>query len=342
MKKIFALFLALVCVFSLCLTGCGKTETPDGTKPSADGTKPSATQPTTAPTVPTTQPAPTEPSAPEFDPHANKTWAEDGSFKFLIVGNSFSNDVMEYVFDIASAAGVKDMVLGNLYIGNCSLATHLKHAKADDGAYTYYTNDFGTWIKTSKFKLSDAVKSENWDFIAFQQAPQTCGMVDTYKDLEELRSIVAQNCTNPKVEFVWHMTWACADDYTGSLFVNYQMSQEVMYNAIIDATKWGVFTNDKISRVIPNGTIMQNIRTSYWGDTICRDGLHLSLPYGRILGGIGIVAATVGIDFDKIDLFDVQSKLADDEEKFIPVALESVKNAMENPYQVTQSKMKDK
>ena len=115
-----------------------------------------------------------------------------------------------------------------------------------------------------------------------------------------------------------------------------------MYNAIIDATKWGMFTNDKITRVIPNGTIMQNIRTSYWGDTICRDGLHLSLPYGRILGGIGIVAATVGIDFDTIDLSDVQSKLADDEKKFIPVALESVKNAMENPYQVTQSKLKDK
>ena len=332
-KRLLCVFIALMCVLSICLTGCRK---PVDSAESTDGT---TSAPTTEPTTVPTTAAPTEPSAPEFDPHANKTWAEDGTFKFLIVGNSFSNDVMEYVYDIASAAGVRDMVLGNLYIGNCSLATHLKHAKADDGAYTYYTNDFGTWIKTSKYKLSDAVKSENWDFIAFQQAPQTCGMVDTYKDLEELRSIVAENCTNPKVEFVWHMTWACADSYTGSLFNNYQMSQEVMYNAIIDATKWGVFTNDKISRVIPNGTIMQNIRTSYWGDTICRDGLHLSLPYGRILGGIGIVAATVGIDFDKIDLSDVQSKLVDDEENFIPVALESVKNAMENPYQVTQSKL---
>lgn len=332
-KRLLCVFIALMCVLSVSLTGCSK---PVDSAESTDGT---TFTPTTEPTTVPTTAAPTEPSAPEFDPHTNKTWAEDGTFKFLIVGNSFSNDVMEYVYDIASAAGVRDMVLGNLYIGNCSLVTHLKHAKADDGAYTYYTNDFGTWIKTSKYKLSDAVKSENWDFIAFQQAPQTCGMVDTYKDLEELRSIVAENCTNPKVEFVWHMTWACADSYTGSLFNNYQMSQEVMYNAIIDATKWGVFTNDKISRVIPNGTIMQNIRTSYWGDTICRDGLHLSLPYGRILGGIGIVAATVGIDFDKIDLSDVQSKLADDEENFIPVALESVKNAMENPYQVTQSKL---
>lgn len=336
MKKLFALFLALVCVFSLTLTGCGKTETPDGSKPSAEGSKP-ATQPTTEPTVPTTEPAPTEPSAPVFDPHANKTWAEDGSFKFLIVGNSFSNDVMEYVFDIASAAGVKDMVLGNLYIGNCSLETHLKHAKADDGAYTYYVNDFGAWIKTSKFKLSDAVKSENWDFIAFQQAPQTCGMVDTYKDLEELRSIVAKDCTNPKVEFIWHMTWACAESYTGNLFNNYQMSQEVMYNAIIDATKWGVFTNDKITRVIPNGTLMQNMRTSYFGDNVCRDGLHLSLPQGRLLGGLGIVAATVGINYDTIDLSEAHSAFED--EKFTQAALESIKNAMENPYQITQSQM---
>ena len=330
-KRLFCLILAIICLFSL--TACGKTDTGAD---SAEGTKP-ATKPTTAPTIPTTQPAPTEPSAPAFDPYTNKTWAEDGSFKFLIVGNSFSRDVMAYVYDIASAAGVNDIVLGDLYIGNCNLATHLKNAREDNAAYTYYYNDFGTFIQNNKFKLSEAVKSENWDFIAFQQAPQTCGMVDTYKDLEELRSIVAKDCTNPNVEFVWHMTWACAEDYTGSLFTNYQMSQEVMFNAIIDATKWGVFTNDKITRVIPNGTVMQNIRTSYWGDTICRDGLHLSLPYGRILGGIGIVAATVGIDFDKIDLSEVHSKLSDDEEGFIKVALESVKNAMENPYQVTQS-----
>ena len=331
-KKLLCLFLALICLFSLSLTGCGKANT------SADGTQPSATQqPTTAPTVPTTEPAPTEPSAPEFDPHANKTWAEDGVFKFLIVGNSFSNDVMEYVFDIAYAAGAEDVVLGNLYIGNCNLATHLKNAKEDNAAYTYYYNDFGSWIKTSKYKLSDAVKAENWDFIAFQQAPQTCGMVDTYKDLEELRSIVERDNTNPKVEYVWHMTWACAESYTGNLFINYQMSQEVMYNAIIEATKWGVFTNDKISRVIPNGTLMQNMRTSYFGDNVCRDGLHLSLPHGRLLGGLGIVAATIGIDYDTIDLSDVHSAFED--EDFTKAALESIKNAMENPYQVTQSKL---
>ena len=245
---------------------------------------------------------------------------------------------MAYVYDIAYAAGAEDVYLGDMYIGSCTIEKHLTNAKGDLGAYSYFTNENDKWVEHTKYKMSDAIKSQNWDFISIQQNAKNSGIPSAYEELQELVDIVKSQATNPNVEIVWHMTWACAEDYTGSLFTNYQMSQEVMYNAIIDATKWGVFTNDKISRVIPNGTVMQNIRTSYWGDTICRDGLHLSLPYGRILGGIGIIAATVGIDFDKIDLSEVHSKLEEDEEEFIKVALESVKNAMENPYQVTQSK----
>ena len=130
------------------------------------------------------------------------------------------------------------------------------------------------------------------------------------------------------------MTWAYQNDYTGSAFAPYQIDQMTMYKAIVDSVKTQVFPLEDITRVVPNGTVMQNIRSSYWGDTITRDGLHLSLPYGRILGGITMVAATIGIDFDKIDLSELH-----EDEKFIQVALESVKNAMENPYEVTQSKI---
>ena len=331
MKKFLCLFLVLVCVFSLTLTGCGKTDSAEGTKPTTTPT----TQPTTAPTtVPPTEP----PKAPEFDPKGNKTWEEDGVLKILTIGNSFSNDAMEYVFDIAYAAGAKDVFLGNLYIGSCTVDKHLTNAKEDNGAYTYYTNEVGSWERVSKHKMSDAIKSQNWDFISIQQNSKNSGLPQSYANLQELVNIVKSQATNPKVEIVWHMTWACAESYTGSLFANYQMSQEVMYNSIVDAVKQGVFPVKDITRVIPNGTVMQNMRTSYYGDNVCRDGLHLSLPHGRILGGIGIVAATIGIDWDTIDLTDVHSKIADDD-KFIQSALESVKNAMENPYQVTQSKI---
>ena len=338
MKKLICLILAILCVLSL--TACGQTEKPagsaDGTKPTA--TKPTTNQPTTAPTVPTTVPPTEPPKAPEFDPKGNKTWAEDGVLKILTIGNSFSNDAMEYVFDIAYAAGAKDVYLGNLYIGSCTVEKHLTNAKADNGAYTYYTNEVGAWEKVSKHKMSDAIKSQNWDFISIQQNSKNSGKPESYVFLQELVDIVKSQATNPKVEIVWHMTWACANSYTGDLFAYYQMDQVTMYNAIVDSVEQGVFPVEGITRVIPNGTVMQNIRSSYYGDNICRDGLHLSLPHGRILAGIGIVASTIGIDWDTIDLTDVHSKIADDD-KFIQVALESVKNAMENPYEITQSKI---
>ena len=333
MKKILCLFLAMM--FVLSLTACGKpADSADGTKPTTTPT----TQPTTTPTVPTTVPPTEPPKAPEFDPVGNKTWNEDGVLKILTIGNSFSRDAMAYVYDIALAAGAEEVYLGDMYIGSCTIEKHLANAKGDIGAYSYFTNENDKWVEHTKHKMSDAIKSQNWDFISIQQNSKNSGVPNSYENLQELVDIVKSQATNPKVEIVWHMTWACAEDYTGSLFANYQMSQEVMYNAITDTVKQKVFPIEEITRVIPNGTAVQNIRSSYWGDTICRDGLHMSLPYGRILGGITIVAATIGIDFDKIDLSEVHSKLEDDEEQFLKVALESVKNAMENPYQVTQSK----
>ena len=331
-KKVLCLFLVLVCVLSLSLTGCGK---PDSAADSTGGTTTApATQPTTQPTTVPTTAAPTEPTPPEFDPKGNKTWAEDGVLKILTIGNSFSNDVMPYVYDIAYAAGAKSVYLGNLYIGSCDIDKHLKNASADTAAYTYYTNEVGTFDKVSKYKLSDAVKSQNWDFISFQQSSKNSGLPEKYSGLKALVSIVKSQCTNPKVEFIWHMTWAYQNDYTGSAFTPYQIDQMTMYKAIVNSVKTQVFPLEDITRVVPNGTVMQNIRSSYWGDTITRDGLHLSLPYGRILGGITMVAATIGIDYDKIDLSELH-----EDEKFIQVALESVKNAMESPYEVTQSKI---
>ncbi len=329
-KKLLCLFLAVVCVFSLAMTGCSK---PDTTTESTNAT----TQPPTAPTEPTTVP-PTEPPAPEFDPLGNKTWAEDGVLKILTIGNSFSRDAMAYVYDIAHAAGAEEVYLGDLYIGSCTVAKHLTNAKEDNGAYSYFTNEADKWVEHTKHKMSDAIKSQNWDFISIQQNCENSGRPEKYSDLQELVNIVKSQATNPNVEIVWHMTWAAQNDYTGKLFVHYQMDQETMYNAIVNAVKTAVFPIKEITRVIPNGTVMQNIRSSYWGDTITRDGIHMSLPYGRILSGITIVATTIGIDFDTVDLTDVNSKMAEDE-KFVQVALESVRNAMENPYQVTQSKI---
>lgn len=64
-------------------------------------------------------------------------WKEDGVLKILTIGNSFSVDCMQFVYEIAQAAGVEKVKLGNLYISGCSLEKHLTNAKSDAKAYTF-------------------------------------------------------------------------------------------------------------------------------------------------------------------------------------------------------------
>ena len=49
--------------------------------------------------------------------------------KILSIGNSFSEDAVEqHLHEIAEAAGVK-VIIGNMYIGGCSLQKHLANAR---------------------------------------------------------------------------------------------------------------------------------------------------------------------------------------------------------------------
>ena len=209
---------------------------------------------------------------------------------------------------------------------------HLANAEEDEAAYTYYKNDSGKWVTTKSYKMSDAIKSENWDFISFQHSSPRSGMPAKYDDLEKIIPIVESQCTNPKLEFIWHMTWAYQSNSTNSSFSSYDWNQDTMYNAIVDAVKQCVVSCKKITRIVPNGTVIQNARTSYLGDNLTRDGYHLSKDQGRVIAGITMMAATIGIGYDNIDLSAVS-----EDEQFVKVALESVENAMKNPFEVTKS-----
>ena len=350
MKRYLCIVLAIACLLSFGLTGCGKTETTDdsaATNPSASATNPAdtATKPADTATKPadtttnpentetepvttepvTTEPAPTEPA----DPFKGETWNEDGVLKILCIGNSFSVDAMEYVYQIAQAAGVKNIKLGNLFKSGCALNTHVLNAEGDEPAYTYYTNDNGQWTSVKSYKMADAIKSENWDFISFQQASGKSTQANTYDDLDLLMPLVEEICTNPKVEFIWHMTWAYRGDSVSS---KYENDQKVMYEYIVEAVQEKIVPHAKIKKIVPSGTSIQNARSSYLGDTLNRDEYHLSKVEGRMIAGIAMVATIVGIDFDTIDLSNVSN-----DAKFLQVALESVKNAMAKPFEITNS-----
>lgn len=93
--------------------------------------------------------------------------------KVLSIGNSFSQDAHKWLYDVCKS-GDEEIYNVNLYIGGCSLETHRKNFCGDEPAYDYEIK--GEAVK--KISLKEAILSENWDVITFQQASYCSGMYD--------------------------------------------------------------------------------------------------------------------------------------------------------------------
>ncbi len=207
---------------------------------------------------------------------------DDGVIRILAIGNSFSQDAVEqYLWNLADAEGF-DVVIGNMYIGGCTLATHLTHAMNDAGAYVYRKIALdGTKTEKGSYKLSTAIAEEPWDFITLQQVSDYSGVYSTFAaSLPTLAAYVEERATNGNMKLALHQTWAYAKNSTHGAFPTYNKDQTTMYNAIVDAYEKAAELTG-IDIVIPSGTAIQNGRTSYLGDTFCRDGYHLEVNYSR-------------------------------------------------------------
>ena len=344
MKKKLIIFAAILCVLAIFVIACGanqqnsqsNTNTNTETENTDTGTEGGGSTEEGGEETPpqnTDEPNPPSEEEPEPDPEPEGTkkqnWADDGELKILAIGNSFSDDAMEYVYQVAKDAGVEKIKLGNMFIGGCSLATHLSNAKNNKGAYDFRTNSNGTWSSKGGTSIKTAVESDDWDFITFQQVSGYSGIADSYDDLSELISIVESY--DDTARFAWHMTWAYKVGSTHSDFSKYNKDQMTMYNAITSAVNEKILTNDKIEIVIPSGTSIQNVRTSFIGD-MTRDGYHLSYGLGRYIASMTFVKALTGLSID--NSFTRPNEIDSYELKAI---IEGVNNAIANPYEVTES-----
>ena len=257
-------------------------------------------------------------------------WDDDGALKILAIGNSFSDDMMEYVWQIATDLGVETVVLGNLFIGGCTLDTHANNARDNAAAYAYRTNTAGTWSTAPDYRMGDAIESQDWDFISLQQASGSSGVANSYARLNELVEYIRSK--NDTAQLVWHMTWAYQQNSTHAEFSKYENDQEEMYEAIINAVDSEVLTNEAFTKFIPNTTSIQNARTSFVGDTLTRDGYHLTLDLGRYIAGLTAVRALTGLSVENVSFAPANMN-----EDYRNVAIEAAENAIAEPFAVTAS-----
>ncbi len=370
MKKLLALILATVICLSLVLvSGCGNVE--NTTAPTTTVAKPVETttaettttaQTTSAPTT-TTEAPETTTAPPPVCAHSyeetvitppdylkagekelvcslcgDKQTAEIPaitSIKILAIGNSFSEDAMEYLWDICKDAGFEEVILGNLFIGGCSLDTHWENIKRDKDVYIYYRNDSGKRKNVnSSGRVSEALADEDWDFITVQQVSQNSGMAETFGNLKNIVDYVEENKTNPDAKIYWHMTWAYQANSTHSGFANYKKKQSTMYEKIVEATTETAMKVEGIDGVIATGTTVQNLRSSYIGDALTRDGYHMSLDIGRYAVGLTWFHVLTGLPIDNIDYIPAGYFMSI--APHIPVIKEAVTKAAATPYAVTE------
>ena len=205
----------------------------------------------------------------------------DKVIKILTIGNSFSEDAVEqHLHDIAKADGVK-VIIGNMYIGGCSLERHLNNAKDNKAAYKYRKIGLdGKKVETKSFTLQAALADEQWDYVSFQQNSGRSGLYDTWMaSLPQLMKYVMTKVPK-KAKMVIHQTWAYDKTSKHKDFKNYNNDQDLMFNSILDAVN-RVAKELGVKVIVPSGTAVQNARTTPLGECITRDGYHLHKTYGR-------------------------------------------------------------
>ena len=287
----------------------------------------------------TTAPAEAAPST-YVDP---KTPVCDGkTLKMLCVTSSFGLNTTQLLYEIAKDQGAENVVIGRLYVSGCKLSQHVQYSQTNEPVYDYTKNTTGEWVKIQNTSLLYGLQDEEWDIIFLQQGAHTAGQINTYKDyIDQMMVYFNENKTNPNARFIWNMTWAFQQDSTDGTFANiYGADQMNMYNMILNCVQEKVVPRTDYAAIIPSGTAVQNARTSYFGDTLTKDTLHLN-NLGRVIAGYTAWATLTGKPITEINLPPVSSYdlpeplLLTEADK--AVIIEAVNNAIANPWEVTPS-----
>ena len=297
------------------------------------------------------------------------------TLKVLAITSSFGLNTTQLLYDVAVAEGYapEDVTVARLYTSGCSLEKHLTYAPnkpvyqytkvsgdpaivAEHAAEGQVVGKLFEVMKEGNATLLDGLLDEEWDIIFMQQGARVSPIMSSYTDsqgrdyITQLRNVlqpyVDQQC--PDARFVWNMLWAFDKDSPQSpMNTTFKNDQLAMYQASVDCTMTYVVPRTDYDRIIPTGTAIQNARTSFFGETLSRDTYHLN-NLGGTIAAYGLFAVLTGREITEINLdivtasknngiagaAKITTPLREDEKLVI---MESVNNALRNPYSVTPS-----
>jgi hypothetical protein len=254
----------------------------------------------------------------------------NSTLRVLAVGNSFSEDSVDYLYQIFKETGhdkdYDEIVIGNLVVGGCSLDMHVNFALENKPVYLYTKfskeSNGDMEVVSTNATLLKGLQDEEWDIITLQQRSGFSGDKDTfYPYLDMLINYINKHIIKKNAVLAWNLTWAYDEDSTHPDFARYNGSQTEMYNSIVKAALDVIVPNKSISFVIPTGIAIQHARNKY--KNLTRDGFHLSIPFGRYIAALTWFCTFTNRDIDVLET-DILSK------EQLETAKNSVKKATRN------------
>ena len=234
-------------------------------------------------------------------PQATESAEEAAVLKILTIGNSQSSDATMILFDVFKAQNPDlQVVLGHTYYKDATIEDQAGLMTLEEKVFEYRKNTDGTWEKTLEQPMKAVLQDDKWDIIVVQEDSFLAGQSSSFQNiyLLAIMGYVDSYVEHPH-QFMWNMTWACANDETfyASTYVpqppegfkdsfkrNYNFSSGAQLNQMIAQVNSYILTNEQIAGVIPSGTAVQyaNIQLGVPQTELYRDYVHL-LDFGRTL-----------------------------------------------------------
>lgn len=219
--------------------------------------------------------------------------------KILSIGNSFSQDAQRYLHKIAKNEGV-DLKCVNLMIGGCSLRRHYLNMLDNNADYGFEFNGEATGIKV---RISQALASDEWDYVTLQQVSHMAPYYDTYCPyIEKLADYV--RLYSPKSKILLHQTWAYEQ---GSKRLTEELGfgdQHEMLEKIQKAYEEAAKAIKADGIILCGNAMMKALDSGI--DKIHRDTFHADLGIGRYLLGLTWYKTITGkkavCDFTEFDV----------------------------------------
>ena len=172
--------------------------------------------------------------------------------RLLTIGNSFADNALTYLSELAEADG-HELIVGRANLGGCTLERHWRHVSSYEADPE---SKEGSPYGGGRRSLADMLGREKWDFITIQQVSFKSHDLETYAPYaQNLHAYIVERAPDAKI--LAHQIWAYRVDDPRFIPGNEGKephSHEVMYRQVRAA--YHTIADELNIGIIPSGDAM--------------------------------------------------------------------------------------